>query len=65
MNKIPSWAKEVEQSSHEYRKLCNRFPDCSKFYKYFDGGDYYTKASATYYDQDLNELYTETYNFYG
>lgn len=65
MNNIPSWCKEVEYNSYVYRKLKGQFPTCTKFYSYFDSGDYYTKASTTYYDQDLNELCVDNHNYYG
>lgn len=65
MTNVPTWAKEVEYNSHVYRKLSTQFPNVDKFYSYYDAGDYYTRASTTYYDQDLNELCVDVYNYYG
>jgi len=62
---IPSWAKPVDCNSYDYRRLITQFPICDKFYFYYDCGDYYTRASTTYYDQDLNELCSDNHNHYG
>lgn len=62
---IPSWAKLVDCSSYDHKRLIAQFPDCDKFYFYYDCGDYYTTATTTYYDQDLNELCSDDHNHYG
>lgn len=62
---IPSWAKAVDKESYAYKQLTKQFPNIADFYMYYDCGDYYTVASTTYYDQELNELCVDTYNYYG
>ena len=62
---IPSWAKKVDKESYTYKQLKRQFPNITEFYMYYDCGDYYTVASTTYYDHELNELCVDTHNYYG
>lgn len=57
--------KEVKEDSYVYRKLKEQFPLSTKFYSWYDDGDYYN-TQKTYYYNDRNELiYTEDHKVYG
>ena len=60
-----TYYKPVVETSYDFRRLKKQYPDCNKFYFHYYDGDYYNTAYTIFYDENKNELETESYSYYG